>query len=58
VLVEVCINLYVLFINRAAIRAVWRRVWPSIVGLCGGGARQLSPRLGCHPDWLKLALME
>src|SRR5437762_5436093 len=38
VLVEVFINLYVLVINRAAIRAVWHRVWPIMAGLLPGMA--------------------
>ena len=31
VLVEVVLNLYVLFINRAAVRGVWRRVYPLVL---------------------------
>src|SRR5438874_7620905 len=54
VLVEVFINLYVLLINRAAIRAVWRRVWPIIVGLLPGVAVGSVLLASLHPDWLKL----
>src|SRR5438132_12183029 len=54
VLVEVFINLYVLLINRAAIRAVWRRVWPIIVGLLPGVAFGSYLLASLHPDWLKL----
>src|SRR5438045_9610167 len=39
VLIEVFINLYVLVINRAAIRAVWHRVWPIMAGLPSGACR-------------------
>src|SRR5438093_13403530 len=36
VLIEVFINLYVLVINRGAIRDVWQRVWPIMAGLLPG----------------------
>jgi len=55
VLVEVFINLYVLVINRSAIRAVWHRVWPIIVGLLPGVALGSYLLASLHPDWLKLA---
>jgi uncharacterized membrane protein YfcA len=55
VLVEVFINLYVLFINRQAVRAVWKRVWPIIVGLAPGVALGSYVLASVHPDWLKLA---
>jgi uncharacterized membrane protein YfcA len=54
VLVEVFINLYVLIINRAAIRAVWKRVWPIVVGLLPGVALGSFVLASLHPDWLKL----
>src|SRR5258708_30411063 len=54
VLIEVFINLYVLVINRAAIRAVWHRVWPIIVGLLPGVALGSCLLASLHPDWLKL----
>jgi uncharacterized membrane protein YfcA len=54
VLVEVFINLYVLIINRAAIRAVWKRVWPIIIGLLPGVALGSYVLASLHPDWLKL----
>src|SRR5919108_3636444 len=55
VLIEVFINLYVLLINRSALRAVWRRVAPIIVGLAPGVALGGTPLASIHPDWLKLA---
>ena len=55
VLVEVFINLYVLFINRRAIRAVWKRVYPIIIGLLPGIALGSYLLASIHPDWLKLA---
>jgi uncharacterized membrane protein YfcA len=51
----VFINLYVLVINRAAIRAVWKRVWPIIIGLLPGVALGSYLLASLHPDWLKLA---
>jgi uncharacterized membrane protein YfcA len=55
VLVEVFINLYVLVINRHAVRAVWKRVWPIIIGLAPGVALGSYVLAAVHPDWLKLA---
>src|SRR5437879_1143445 len=54
VLIEVFINLYVLVTNRSAIRAVWHRVWPIIVGLLPGVAFGSYLLASLHPDWLKL----
>jgi len=54
VLIEVFINLYVLIINRAAVRTVWKRVWPIIVGLLPGVALGSYLLASLHPDWLKL----
>jgi len=55
VLIEVFINLYVLVINRRAIRAVWRRVAPIMLGLVPGVALGSYVLASLHPDWLKLA---
>lgn len=54
VLVEVFINVYVLFINRRAVRAVWKRVSPIILGLAPGVALGSYVLASLHPDWLKL----
>ena len=54
VLVEVCINAYVLVMNRAFVGAVWRRLIPIVLGLVPGivvGTLLLS-RL--NAEWLKL----
>jgi uncharacterized membrane protein YfcA len=54
VLIEVLINVYVLVINRRGIPAVWRRVFPILVGLLPGiglGALLLG---WLHPAWVKL----
>jgi uncharacterized protein len=54
VLIEVPLNAYVLWVNRAELRSVWRRVLPLIFGLVPGviaGTLMLSH---VSPDWLKL----
>lgn len=55
VLIEVFVNLYVLFINRSGIPAVWKRVFPILIGLLPGiglGAYLLA---SLQPVWIKLA---
>ena len=54
IVIEVPLNAYVLWVNRASLPAVWRRVMPMIVGLVPGvlaGTMMLS---SVSPDWLKL----
>ena len=54
VLIEVFLNLYVLFINRDGVPAVWRRVAPILIGLLPGigiGAYVLAL---LQPGWIKL----
>lgn len=53
VLIEVFINLYVLFINRGSVRAVWRRVYPILIGLAPGVALGSYVLASIHPGWLK-----
>src|SRR5882672_9939165 len=53
VLIEVFINLYVLFINRASVPAVWRRVYPILIGLLPGVALGSYLLASIHPGWLK-----
>jgi uncharacterized membrane protein YfcA len=55
VLIEVFVNLYVLFINRASIPAVWRRVLPILAGLLPGIAVGSYFLASIHPGWLKFA---
>src|SRR5215467_11115949 len=53
VVIEVFINLYVLFINLDGVRAVWNRVVPILIGLLPGiaiGALVLASLL---PSWIK-----
>src|SRR5690349_19390487 len=53
VLVEVFINLCVLFINRGSVRAVWKRVYPILIGLLPGVAVGSYVLTSIHPGWLK-----
>jgi len=54
VLVEVAINFYVLIINREAIPAVWRRVFPILVGLLPGIVLGALVLAWLQPAWVKL----
>jgi len=55
VVIEVFINLYVLFINRQSVPAVWRRVLPILVGLLPGVAIGSFLLASLHPGWIKFA---
>ena len=55
VLIEVLLNLYVLFVNRASVRAVWGRVYPIVLGLLPGVAAGSYFLATIHPGWLKFA---
>ena len=55
VLVEVPLNAYVLWVNRAALPLVWRRVLPIVVGLLPGVAVGTLIVSQVQPDWLKIA---
>src|ERR1700758_4545804 len=55
VVVEVFVNIYVLLINLKGVPAVWRRVFPILVGLLPGigvGAFLLA---SAQPGWIKFA---
>jgi uncharacterized membrane protein YfcA len=54
VLIEVFLNLYVLFINREGVPAVWRRVFPILVGLLPGIAIGAFVLALLQPGWIKL----
>src|SRR5260370_10835803 len=49
------LNAYVLWVNRASVPHVWRRVVPMIVGLAPGVALGTSLGHRGQPAWLKLA---
>jgi uncharacterized membrane protein YfcA len=53
VVIEVFINLYVLFINRDSVPAVWKRVFPILIGLAPGIALGSYLLASLHPGWIK-----
>jgi uncharacterized membrane protein YfcA len=55
VLIEVALNAYTLFVNRDAIRAVWRRVALIVVGLLPGVVAGTLIVSKVSPSWLKLS---
>src|SRR5689334_17313785 len=55
VLIEVFINLYVLFINRSGVPAVWKRMCPILIGLLPGIALGAYILASVQPVWIKLA---
>jgi uncharacterized membrane protein YfcA len=54
VAIEVVLNGYVLFVNRAALRDVWHRLVPVVVGLVPGIAIGTLIIASTSPQWLKL----
>jgi hypothetical protein len=55
VVIEVALNAYVLWVNRAALPTVWRRVFPIVVGLLPGIVAGTALLSRVNPDWLKFA---
>src|SRR5215831_12519840 len=53
VVVEVLINFYVLFMNLNGVSAVWKRVFPILVGLLPGIAVGALAVASLQPDWIK-----
>lgn len=53
IVIEVPLNAYVLWVNRASIGPVWRRVAPMIVGLIPGIVAGTFMVSSVSPDWLK-----
>jgi uncharacterized membrane protein YfcA len=54
IVIEVPLNAYVLWVNRAAVPAVWRRVSPLMFGLVPGVLAGTLLVSRVSPDWLKL----
>src|SRR5437588_6111952 len=54
VVIEVFLNLYVLFINRDGVPAVWKRVFPILIGLLPGIAVGAFVLALLQPGWIKL----
>ena len=50
---EVALNAYVLWVNRAALPQVWRRVLPIVIGLAPGVALGTALVSQVQPAWLK-----
>jgi uncharacterized protein len=55
VLIEVALNAYVLWVNRAAIAGVWRRVLPIVIGLAPGIVVGTLIVSLVDPAWLRFA---
>jgi uncharacterized protein len=53
VLIEVALNAYVLWVNRAALPGVWRRLLPVVVGLGPGIVVGTVVVSQVHPGWLR-----
>src|SRR6516165_6575942 len=55
VVIEVFVNFYVLFINIKSVPAVWKRVFPILVGLLPGIAAGAWVIASVQPGWVKFA---
>src|SRR5215469_10324840 len=53
VVIEVLINFYVLFMNLNGVSAVWKRVFPILIGLLPGIAVGALAVASLQPDWIK-----
>jgi uncharacterized membrane protein YfcA len=53
VVIEVFINIFVLFMNRDSVPAVWKRVYPILIGLLPGIAIGSYLLASLHPGWIK-----
>ncbi len=54
IIVEVFINSYVLFINRHSVPAVWKRVFPIVIGLLPGIVVGGYVVASLNPGWIKI----
>jgi hypothetical protein len=54
VLIEVFVNFYVLFINRNGVPAIWKKVFPILIGLLPGIAVGALALASLQPGWIKL----
>src|ERR1700745_1108639 len=53
IVIEVFLNLYVLCINLSGVPAVWKRVFPILIGLLPGIAVGALVLASLHPSWIK-----
>src|SRR3954470_20600820 len=54
IIIEVPLNAYVLWVNRSALREVWPRIFPIVIGLVPGIVAGTILVSRVSPDWLKL----
>src|SRR5215813_14437377 len=55
VVIEVFVNFYVLFINLSGVPAVWKRVFPILIGMLPGIAAGALVLTSLQPDGIKFA---
>jgi uncharacterized membrane protein YfcA len=55
VVIEVFVNLYVLLVNLRGVPAVWKRVFPILIGLLPGIALGAFALASLQPGWIKFA---
>ena len=55
IVIEVFLNLYVLFINRDGLPVVWKRVFPILIGLLPGIAAGAFVLTWLQPGWIKFS---
>jgi uncharacterized protein len=53
--IEIALNAYVLWVNRESLPAVWRRVFPIVIGLLPGVIAGTALVSQVNPAWLKFA---
>src|SRR5258706_5412299 len=53
IVIEVLLNVYVLFINRDGVPAVWKRVFPILIGMLPGIAVGAFVLASLQPGWVK-----
>jgi uncharacterized membrane protein YfcA len=53
IVIEVLLNLYVLFINRDGVPAIWKRVFPILIGMLPGIAVGAFVLASLEPGWVK-----
>jgi uncharacterized protein len=53
VVIEVFLNFYVLFINREGVPAIWKRVFPILIGMLPGIAVGAAVLTSIEPGWVK-----
>ena len=57
VVIEVFVNLYVLLVNLSGVPAIWKRVFPILVGLLPGIAIGTFALASLQPGWIKFGIL-